>query len=471
MLFNSIQFIFFYVIITLSYWFLPHKYRWRLLLFASCYFYMCFVPKYIVILGFTIIIDYIAGIYIEKAKHQTSKKFILVCSLISNIGVLALFKYYNFFAHTLSDISGYFPHHISLPYLNILLPIGLSFHTFQAMSYTIEVYRGNHKAEKHFGIYSLYVMFYPQLVAGPIERPQNILHQFRKHFKFDFENLKAGLIQMAFGLFKKAVIADRVAILVDHTYKDVNAQNGTTVFITAILYAFQIYCDFSGYTDIAIGAAKTMGFTLMPNFNTPFLSKNVTEFWRRWHISLSSWFNDYLFTPLSLSTRNWGKLGILFALIVTFSISGLWHGAGLTFIIYGMFNGVAICYEFLSKKFRKSLLKATPPFLYNNLSILFTFLFISFSWIFFRSPNMHVATTALKKIAHLSFNDTIAFGANMPTLFFSAILILFLLIKEKFYLTIPTNNTFLFYIIFCSLLICSYVLGVFNNNQFIYFQF
>jgi alginate O-acetyltransferase complex protein AlgI len=472
MLFNSIQFVFFYVIITLSYWFLPHKFRWGLLLFASCYFYMCFVPKYIFILGFTIIVDYIAGIYIERAAHQRVKKFILICSLISNIGVLALFKYYNFFARTLEGISLHLSHHIYPPYLNILLPMGLSFHTFQAMSYTIEVYRGNHKAEKHLGIYSLYVMFYPQLVAGPIERPQNILYQFKKHLKFDFENLKIGLMQMAFGLFKKAVIADRLAILVDHTYKDIGTQNGKTILLTAILYSFQIYCDFSGYTDIALGAAKTMGFTLMPNFNIPFFSKNITEFWRRWHISLSSWFNDYLFIPLSFAKRDWGKWGVIFALMLTFSISGLWHGAGLTFIVYGMLNGIAICYEFLSKKFRKNLSKATPAYLYNNISILFTFLFISFSWIFFRSPNMHIAIVALKRLGHFSFNDAIGFGTlNIPTLVFSVMLIVFLLIKEKYYLTIPTKNTFSFYIIFCSLLFCCYLFGVFNNKQFIYFQF
>jgi len=297
MLFNSPEFLLFFCIVTTLFFLLPHKFRWILLLLASCFFYMFFKAVYILILGFTIIIDYYAGIKIEAADQPKTKKNYLVLSLIANIGILAVFKYYNFINDNISGLYNLLGYKNPIPYLKTLLPIGLSFHTFQAMSYTIEVYRGNQKAEKHFGIYALYVMFYPQLVAGPIERPQNILHQFHEKKYFDYERVLSGLRMMLLGFFKKIVIADRLSVYVDSVYGDVGHANFITVFIAIVFFSVQIYCDFSGYSDIAIGAAKVMGYDLMTNFNIPFISKNVTEFWRRWHISLSTWFNDYLFTP------------------------------------------------------------------------------------------------------------------------------------------------------------------------------
>ena len=253
MLFNSLQFLVFFIIITTLYFTISHKRRWLLLLLGSSYFYMSFVPIYILILGFTIVIDYFAGIYLEKTKGSKRRIF-LIASLIANIGVLAVFKYYNFFNHNLDKFSHLFGNQSTLPYLSILLPIGLSFHTFQAMSYTIEVYRGNQKAERNFGIYALYVMFYPQLVAGPIERPQNLLHQFYEKHEFDFERFKSGLMLMSFGFFKKVVIADRLAIAVDGSYNNIFNASGSALLISTIFYAFQIYCDFSGYSEIAVGS-------------------------------------------------------------------------------------------------------------------------------------------------------------------------------------------------------------------------
>ena len=296
MIFNSLQFIVFFLAVSLTYYVITPKFRWVLLLLASCYFYMAFVPEYILILFLTIVIDYIAGIFIEKAKGP-SRKLLLIISLISNIGILAIFKYYNFFSENISFIyelfTGEARHFQTLDeFLNwgtkVLLPIGLSFHTFQAMSYTIEVYRGKQKAEKHFGIYALYVMFYPQLVAGPIERPQNVLPQLKKYQIYDFENIKAGLMQMAWGFFKKVVFADRVGLMVDAAYAHQNLANqtGPTLLLATFFYAFQIYCDFSGYSDIALGSAKVLGINLMENFRTPYFSKSIGEFWRRWHISL-----------------------------------------------------------------------------------------------------------------------------------------------------------------------------------------
>ena len=271
MLFNSLHFLVFFIIVTGFYFSVPDKQRWILLLVSSCYFYIAFVPIYILILGFTIVIDYFSGLMIEKS-HGKKRKLFLVVSLLSNIGVLAVFKYYNFINTNFAFLLHGFGLKNPFPYLDILLPIGLSFHTFQAMSYNIEVFRGRQKAERHFGIFALYVMFYPQLVAGPIERPQNLLHQFRQRHIFNANNFKSGLLLMAWGLFKKVVIADRLSIIVDHSYANYHTMSGLSLFIATVCYSFQIYCDFSGYSDIAIGTARIMGFKLMKNFNNPYRS-------------------------------------------------------------------------------------------------------------------------------------------------------------------------------------------------------
>ncbi len=297
MLFNSLEFVIFFPVVTLLYFLLPHRFRWLHLLAASCVFYMFFIPAYILILAFTIVIDYFAGILIENARGK-SRKIFLATSLAANIGVLFVFKYYNFFSENLAQIASLLNVEYALPALSILLPVGLSFHTFQAMSYTIEVYRGNQKAERHFGIYALYVMFYPQLVAGPIERPQSLIHQFYERHDFDSNRVSNGLKLMLWGLFKKIVVADNLAVFVDAVYNQPRAWDGVNLIIATIFFAFQIYCDFSGYSDIAIGAAEVMGFKLMTNFNRPYHSKSISEFWKRWHISLSTWFRDYLYIPL-----------------------------------------------------------------------------------------------------------------------------------------------------------------------------
>lgn len=438
---------------------------------ASCYFYMAFVPIYIVILGFTIVIDYFAGIYIEKATSLRLRKVLLIISLTANIGVLAFFKYFNFLNSAFDGLLSYSSHHSPFPYLTFLLPIGLSFHTFQAMSYTIEVYRGNHKAEKHFGIYALYVMFYPQLVAGPIERPQNMLWQFHSNHKYDFENLKSGLMQMAFGLFKKVVIADRLAEIVDRAYANPSAQNGKTVLIVAILYSFQIYCDFSAYSDIGIGAARTMGFKLMDNFNMPYLSQSIGEFWRRWHISLSTWFRDYLYIPLGGSHVTTGKKYL--NLIIVFLISGLWHGANVTFIIWGALHGILLILENIKNGIAgKSHKNNQPPFFVRALKTVGIFLLVTLAWIFFRSPDLKTAGIILGKIFSYSIAGPLNHDvANLSVLIFCFFVIAVMMIKEYFFLIIPTKNTFKFYFIFVSLLLLSYFFGVFNHKQFIYFQF
>lgn len=490
MLFNSFDFLIFFIVVTIIFYVLPHKWRWSHLLAASCFFYMFFKPEYILILAFTIIIDYFAGIWIEKTSGEKKRRQFLILSLIANIGVLAIFKYYNFINDHITGLAKLFGYTNQLPYLAIILPIGLSFHTFQAMSYTIEVYRGNHKAEHHFGIYALYVMFYPQLVAGPIERPQNILYQFHEVKEFNYENLYSGLKRIVWGLFKKVVIADRLALMVDYVYHDPSGWHGGVILLTIILFGIQIYCDFSGYSDIAVGTAKVMGYDLLENFNFPFRSKNITEFWRRWHISLSTWFNDYLFTPMVINRRDWGNAGIVFALFITFSISGLWHGAGWTFIIFGMLHGLAVIFEFLTKKRRKKIAKKMPATLYNNVSMVLTFCYACLTWIFFRSSNLSQAWYMIKNLfisnpsgKYFSFGIDSIHGLPstylglplwqfllslclIPFLFFSEWLISFKDVHRFNSMPLYIKWTVYYLIVFSII-----VFGVFNTKQFIYFQF
>jgi len=429
---------------------------------------MVYKPIYILILLFTIVIDYFAGLLIEKIQNKTIKKRFLIVSLIANIGILAFFKYYNFLNDQLTFLTTIFKVKNNIPYLNIILPIGLSFHTFQAMSYTLEVYRGNQRAEKHFGVYALYVMFYPQLVAGPIERPQNILHQFHEKKQFNYENLFFGIKQIILGLFKKIVIADRLSSYVDSVYSQVDNSNSISVFIAIVFFSFQIYCDFSGYSDIALGSARVMGFDLMKNFNNPFTSQNITEFWRKWHISLSTWFNDYLFTPLVIKFRDFGILGIALSLLITFAISGLWHGAGWTFIIYGLLHGLALVYEIFTKKKRKLLKEKINPFFYQNLSIVLTFLFVSFSWIFFRSENINKAVKIIKKLFSFTFSLNLTqISADLgPFNLLLSFLVLFLL--KLIYNLYQSKKDTTFFVITILLII---ILGTNNAKNFIYFQF
>lgn len=330
MTFNSVQFLIFFAVIFLIYFLLPYRFRWLLLLLASCYFYMAFIPAYVLILFAMIVIDYVAGIFIEKSAGRRRKLF-LILSIISNIGILGFFKYFNFLSSNLSAVAHFLDWNYSLPLLSIALPLGLSFHTFQALSYTIEVYRGKQKAERHFGIYALYVMFFPQLVAGPIERPQQLLPQLHENHDFDYKRVTNGLKRMAWGFFKKVVVADHLAIIVNLVYNNPKGFTGPAFIMATVFFAFQLYSDFSAYTDIALGAASVLGIKLVENFQQPFFSKSIAEFWRRWHISLSTWFRDYVYYPLALSFKKTTKTKLYLAIMVTFLLSGLWHGtAGTT---------------------------------------------------------------------------------------------------------------------------------------------
>lgn len=494
MLFNSIQFLIFFPIVVFLYFILPHRFRWSMLLLASCYFYMSFVPVYILVLILLIVIDYISGICIERTENQKTKKIYLLVSIISTCLILFIFKYFNFFNSNFESLAKLIHWNYPIGFLKLILPIGLSFHTFQSLSYVIEIYKGKQKAEYNFGIYALYVMFFPQLVAGPIERPQNLLHQFyEKHF-FDFEKISSGLRLMLWGFFKKLVIADRLAPFVNQVYNDPHAFTGISLWSALFYFAIQIYCDFSGYSDIAVGAARVLGFRLTKNFNLPYFSRSITEFWRRWHITLSSWLKDYVFTPLAFKYRNLGKLGICLSMVITFVLIGLWHGADWTFVLFGFSHGLIICFEFLIEKPRKNILSKIPNYITNTLGIIYTFCIWSLTLIFFRAKDLgdsfyimgHLFSGVKKYVVDNLLNLSLSSGKLKPFLlgqhreeFMVAVLAIAIMISVHSISRCPKGvATFLekmpilirwsFYwaVIFVILF-----LGVFTESPFIYFQF
>lgn len=471
MLFNSLHFVAFFIITTIAYFLLPHRYRWLLLLSISCYFYMAFIPVYILILAFTIIIDYIAGILIENARGKR-RKMLLSISIVANVGVLCFFKYYNFLNENLTELLGWVSVENPIPALSIILPIGLSFHTFQAMSYTIEVYRGNQNAERHFGIYALYVMFYPQLVAGPIERPQNVIHQFYQRHYFNYDRVVSGLRLMLWGLFKKVVIADRLAIYVDAVYNNPEHHSGITAAVATIFFAFQIYCDFSGYSTIAIGASRVLGIKLMENFRRPYLAKSIKEFWSRWHISLSTWFRDYLYIPIGGSRVKFPRH--MLNLLIVFVVSGIWHGASWTFVIWGLLHGTYQVIEILLNKYvYKDKKRSKPEVIMNYIT---TFILVCLAWVFFRANTVQDAFTIVSNI--LTFKEGGLFIGFAAGFVYSVLLIVFLILAEINYEYLNNKLSMIYnpspvvrgagYLL---LLLVILMIGVFNGGQFIYFQF
>ncbi len=399
MLFNSYEFLIFFPVVTIIYFALPHKFRWAWLLAASAYFYMAFIPLYILVILATAFIDYFAGILIARNTGRRRKLY-LTLSIVATCLILALFKYFGFLSGVVGDIARVFGLHYPTGVLNIVLPLGLSFHTFQGLAYVIEVFRGTQQPEKHPGIFALYVMFYPQLVAGPIERPQNLLHQFREVHTFDAARVSDGLKLMLWGLFKKMVIADRLAVFVNEVYGAPGSYSGLGLTLATVFFAIQIFCDFSGYSDIAIGAAQVMGIKLMTNFNRPYHSASISEFWKRWHISLSTWFRDYLYIPLGGSRVS--KWRWQLNLFITFLVSGLWHGANWTFVIWGALNGFYLLFGIWSRGLRDraaSVTRLDRHHLTRRLiGVVTVFALICFAWVFFRAKDLGEALYVVKHL-------------------------------------------------------------------------
>jgi len=440
---------------------------------------MAFVPAYILIILLTIVVDYFAGIYIEKSEGKRRKQF-LVLSIISNLSILGVFKYYNFFNANFGRILFHFNFHDPLPLLKMLLPIGLSFHTFQAMSYTIEVYRGNQKAEKHFGIYWLYVMFFPQMVAGPIERPQHLIHQFYEKHYFKIDNVVSGLRLILWGFLKKVVIADGLAHIVTDIYSYPDHFPGSGLLLGTLCFTFQIYYDFSGYSDIARGTALVLGFSIMQNFETPYLSSSVSEFWGRWHISLSSWFRDYVYIPLGGSRV---KLPRQFLnILIVFVLSGLWHGASWTFVIWGCLNGLYLIIELSTSGIRKKLFNnfksIGAKFIVKSLGVVITFLLIMFSWIFFRSSNLHQAAYIIKHIGKGITQPFDIYGIDAAPGLLGFILLSILIVithwvdyKGGLTSLISHKPIVIRWATYSLILWVIFILGVFHEQVFIYFAF
>ncbi|MBX4205985.1 MBOAT family protein, partial [Candidatus Microgenomates bacterium] len=419
-----------------------------------------------------ILVDYFAAHFIEKSKNQKRKIFLLM-SILANVGILCFFKYFNFFFDSIAHALGIFNLNPNLPHLSIILPLGLSFHVFQSMSYTIEVYKKKFKAEKHLGIYALYVMFYPQLVAGPIERPYSLLPQFYEKHNFEASRVFNGLKIMLWGFFKKVVIADRLALLVNPVFSSVGSYSGFTLLLATYAFTFQILCDFAGYSDIAIGASQVMGFNLRDNFNRPYLSSSITEFWNRWHMSLSNWFRDYVYIPLGgnrVSKLKWYR-----NIMIVFLISGLWHGADWKFVIWGGVHGLYVILESIIKPLRDKIGKIV--------SILVTFNLVSFAWIFFRANTVKDAFQVINKIfAYLiNFKGTILLDnyvlQNKENFIIVFLLICFvgfiyLIEKHENMRKMFAGKPIMFrWSIYYLLLLMIIFFGVFNQTKFIYFQF
>ncbi len=392
MLFNSFGYLFFMIIVFMVYWLSPHRFRWILLLGFSCWFYMCWEPVYILLIMGVTAVSYAGARFVYDQKKKTVKKAVFIVSCLLILSLLFFFKYFNFVSDNVIGILRKFSIPAQPVTLRVLLPVGISFYTFQSLSYLIDVYKQKIEPEKHFGYYALYVSFFPQLVAGPIERSQDLIPQLKSEKIFRCEQAMGGVSWILAGLFKKIVISNTIAKAVDLVYGNLTSYSGGVLIIATTLFAIQIYCDFSGYSDIALGSAKLMGIELSHNFECPYLSDSVSDFWRRWHISLSRWLRDYIYIPLGGSRVS--KARVVFNRMVTFFVSGLWHGAAWTYVIWGCLHGLYLTAEdwiyrafHLRRDGKRRIWK-----------VLLTFILVDFAWIFFRAENL---SDAVYVITHM----------------------------------------------------------------------
>jgi alginate O-acetyltransferase complex protein AlgI len=480
MLFNSIDFAVFFPIFFILYWIFAQKLRARniLILLSSYLFYAWWDWRFLFLIIFSSLVDFTIGRKIYKASKKPVKRNFLIISLVLNLGFLVYFKYANFFIDSFIKSFRLFGTELDSFSLHIILPVGISFYTFQTLSYTIDIYRERLKPTNNWLAFFSFVAFFPQLVAGPIERASHLLPQFFKTYKFNYKLFKSGLLLMAFGLFKKMVIADRLAIVVNEVYNNPTDHGGQALIIATIFFAFQIYCDFSGYSDIAIGISRTLGFDLMKNFDTPYFSKSITEFWRRWHISLSTWFRDYVYIPLGGSRKGTNRMYI--NLLLVFVISGLWHGAAITFIIWGFIHGIIIVIE---KAFsNQNIIIKRERFFSGLFFQVFTFLIVCFAWIFFRANSYFDSIYIVRNLFNFPDNFKGIYNLGLPSHEFDLALIsiIFLLLFDYIHrkynaLKLLSKINFLGRsIVYISIVFVILLFGVYGNDsvsEFIYFQF
>ncbi len=481
MLFNSIDFAIFLPTVFILYWFVVNKslkLQNSLIVISSYLFYGWWDWRFLFLILFSTTIDYLIGLSLKTEDNPRKRKILLLISILVNLGLLGFFKYYNFFLANFIDAFSFFGMEIKANSLNIILPVGISFYTFQTLSYTIDVYRRKLEPTRDFIAFAAFVSFFPQLVAGPIERGINLLPQFYKKRTFDYLKAVDGMRQILWGLFKKIVIADNCAEFANYIFNNSSDMNGSTLFLGALFFAFQIYGDFSGYSDIAIGTSRLLGFNLMQNFNFPYFSRDIAEFWRRWHISLSSWFRDYLYIPLGGSRGS--TLTTVRNIFIIFIISGFWHGANWTFIVWGVLNAIYFLPLLLTKRNRNNLGTVAQgkifPSLKELLSMLFTFILVVFGWIFFRTENLPHAINYISEILSPSFFEVPKFS-NTRIFSIALIICVFVLIEwlgreQQFAiqnLGIKWKRP-IRYVMYYAIIITIFLFSG-KYQQFIYFQF
>ena len=471
MLFNSFEFLVFFPIVCLIYYALgKNKYRNPFLLMASYYFYMNWKPVYALLILTSTVLTYLCGLLVERFQSdKRKKKLFLTLSLLINFSILFIFKYYNFINDSVWEVMSSLGIQWSVPNFDLLLPVGISFYTFQAVGYTIDVYRGTIPAERNFFTYALFVSFFPQLVAGPIERATNLLPQFHKEHTLEYDNILSGFRMMLWGYFMKLCVGDRLATYVDAIFNNLPNHNGTSILLASAFFAVQIYCDFGGYSNIARGVARMMGYELMENFHRPYFALSMKEFWKRWHISLSTWFMDYVYIPLGGNRVKYYRH--LLNLIITFLVSGIWHGANWTFVLWGALHGVFLVIENVIKKY---IYQANPTTCVAKLiSMVSCFVLVTFAWIFFRANTVGDAFLAIQKIftsGGMPYMNPMVFlcgGISLMVLITHDISFEY---NSKIKLLFSSNQMVS---LLSAIVLCVYIIlfGVLDNSQFIYFQF
>jgi len=471
MLFNTIDFAIFLPVVVICYYLIPHKYRWILLLSASYFFYMSWRVEYVGLIILSTLVDYISGIRMAKLPDRRSRLPWLILSLVTNLGLLFTFKYFNFATENLNLLFHRVGLSAQIPMSHLLLPVGISFYTFQTLSYSIDVYFGKQEAEKHPGYFALYVSFFPQLVAGPIERYSRLAPQLREEHVITYDNLANGLRLILYGLFIKMVIADNIAVIVDQVYADPDHFVSVDILKGVLLYSFQIYSDFYGYSTIAIGSALLMGVRIMDNFKTPYLAKNISEFWQRWHISLSTWFRDYLYFPLGgnrVSKQRW-----VFNILIVFLVSGLWHGANWTFLIWGaLFGSLYIIERVVNRAL--SLQKVYSSWSAGHILLATkTFVLVTLLWVFFRSQGIEQAFQIFRLMFHPGAAGSQSLAIPLSTWIFLLIFISsdLVLYNKRFDTWIGDIPYLIRWLIYGLLLFGIIIFAGVENFPFIYFQF
>ena len=482
MLFNSFEFLIFYIVVVAVFFTLPHRHRWILLLAASYYFYMSWKAEYVVLIMAATLINYGVGIGLESSKNVRLRRLLLTLGISSSLGILFTFKYLDFFSSNIQEALEAINIFHAMPAFDLLLPLGISFYTFQAIGYAIDVYRGETPAERHLGIFALYVSFFPQLVAGPIERSHRLLPQFRRESHFEPQRIVQGLQLILWGLVKKVVIADRLAVVVDTVYASSGSYSAPFLILATIFFAVQIYCDFSGYSDMAIGTARIMGYDLMTNFRRPYFANSVADFWRRWHISLSTWFRDYLYRPLGgnrVSRPLWMR-----NILAVFLLSGFWHGANWTFIAWGAVHGLAMIGGSLTADMRQKFSSATGlvrlPRLHHAVQVATVLVIAGSAWVFFRAQTVDQAVSILLGF----FNWE---GANIGTLWalglsrfemataLASLFVLFYVESVEEFTSQRALHLWSIRSVRWAVYLAAFYgivfFGVFGNLEFIYFQF